>query len=163
MDVASGTGYTVPADNPFVGRTDARPEVWSYGLRNPWRFSFDPATGDLYIADVGQNAWEEVDVVTAADGAGRGANFGWNVTEGRHCYASASCDLCRFTLPCWNTRTTRAARSPAATSIGALPFPRCRGIISTPTTARAGSAASGWRTARRWSPTSGPPWRPAAR
>ena len=93
VDVASGTGYTVPADNPFVGRTDARPEVWSYGLRNPWRFTFDPATGDLYIADVGQNAWEEVDVVTAADGAGRGANFGWNVTEGRHCYASATCDL----------------------------------------------------------------------
>ncbi len=66
VDVSSGTGYTVPADNPFVGRTDARPEIWSYGLRNPWRFSFDPATGDLYIADVGQNAWEEVDVVTAA-------------------------------------------------------------------------------------------------
>ncbi len=99
VDVASGTGYTVPADNPFVGRTDARPEVWSYGLRNPWRFTFDPATGDLYVADVGQNAWEEVDVVTAADGAGRGANFGWNVTEGRHCYASATCDLSLYTLP----------------------------------------------------------------
>jgi len=99
VDVGSGTGYTVPADNPFVGRTDARPEVWSYGLRNPWRFTFDPATGDLYIADVGQNAWEEVDVVTAADGAGRGANFGWNVTEGRHCYASATCDLSLYTLP----------------------------------------------------------------
>jgi len=99
VDVGSGTGYTVPADNPFVGRTDARPEVWSYGLRNPWRFTFDPATGDLYIADVGQNAWEEVDVVTGAEGAGRGANFGWNVTEGRHCYASASCDLSLYTLP----------------------------------------------------------------
>ena len=99
VDVASGTGYTVPADNPFVGRTDARPEVWSYGLRNPWRFTSIRATGDLYIADVGQNAWEEVDVVTAADGAGRGANFGWNVTEGRHCYASATCDLSLYTLP----------------------------------------------------------------
>ena len=82
VDVASGTGYTVPPDNPFVGQAGARPEVWSYGLRNPWRFSFDPATGDLYIADVGESAWEEVDVVTAADGAGRAANFGWNVTEG---------------------------------------------------------------------------------
>ena len=99
IDVSGGTGYTVPPDNPFVGRTDARPELWSVGLRNPWRFSFDAATGDLYIADVGQNAFEEVDVVTAAQGAGRGANFGWNITEGRHCYASASCDPAQFTLP----------------------------------------------------------------
>jgi len=76
VDVGSGTSYTIPADNPFAGRTDARPEIWSYGLRNPWRFTFDPATGDLYIADVGQHAWEEVDVVTAASGAGRGTNFG---------------------------------------------------------------------------------------
>ena len=99
VDVSSGTGYTVPVDNPFVGRPDARPEIWSYGLRNPWRFSFDPATGDLYIADVGQNAWEEVDVVTAAGGAGRGTNFGWNPTEGTHCYATPSCDPGAFTLP----------------------------------------------------------------
>jgi glucose/arabinose dehydrogenase len=99
VDVSSGTGYTVPADNPFVGRTDARPEIWSYGLRNPWRFSFDRATGDLYIADVGQDAWEEVDVATAADGAGRGTNFGWNPTEGTHCYATPACDPGAFTLP----------------------------------------------------------------
>ena len=99
VDVRSGTGYTVPPDNPFVGQAGASPEVWSYGLRNPWRFTFDPATGDLYIADVGQNAWEEVDVVRAAEGAGRGANFGWNVTEGRHCYADAGCDPTQFTLP----------------------------------------------------------------
>jgi glucose/arabinose dehydrogenase len=99
VDVAGGADYTVPPDNPFVGQADARPEIWSYGLRNPWRFSFDPATGDLYIADVGQNAWEEVDVVTAAGGAGRGTNFGWNVTEGTHCYATAACDPSAFTLP----------------------------------------------------------------
>jgi glucose/arabinose dehydrogenase len=99
VDVTSGAGYTVPADNPFVGRTDARPEIWSYGLRNPWRFTFDPATGDLYIADVGQNAWEEVDVVTAAGGAGRGTNFGWSMTEGTHCYATPACDPGAFTLP----------------------------------------------------------------
>ena len=99
VDVSSGTGYTVPPDNPFVGRTDARPEVWSYGLRNPWRFTFDPATGDLYIADVGQNAWEEVDVVTSASGAGRGANFGWSVTEGAHCFSTPTCDPGAFTLP----------------------------------------------------------------
>jgi glucose/arabinose dehydrogenase len=99
VDVRTGTGYTIPPDNPFLGRADASPEIWSFGLRNPWRFTFDPATGDLYIADVGQNAWEEVDVVPASAGAGRGANFGWNVTEGRHCFASADCDLTRFTLP----------------------------------------------------------------
>jgi glucose/arabinose dehydrogenase len=99
LDVSSGTSYTVPPDNPFVGQTGSRPEVWSYGLRNPWRFSFDAATGDLYIADVGQNVWEEVDVVAAAAGAGRGANFGWNVTEGRHCYASPGCDTSQFTMP----------------------------------------------------------------
>jgi glucose/arabinose dehydrogenase len=99
VDVRTGTGYTIPPDNPFLGRPDASPEIWSFGLRNPWRFTFDRATGDLYIADVGQNAWEEVDVVPASAGAGRGANFGWNVTEGRHCYAAADCDLTRFTLP----------------------------------------------------------------
>jgi glucose/arabinose dehydrogenase len=99
VDVSSGTSYTVPPDNPFVGRTDARPEIWSYGLRNPWRFTFDPATGDLYVADVGAHAWEEVDVVTAAGGAGRGTNFGWNPTEGSHCYATPACDPSAFTLP----------------------------------------------------------------
>jgi glucose/arabinose dehydrogenase len=99
VDVTNGTSYTVPPDNPFVGQPDARPEVWSYGLRNPWRFSFDRATGDLYIADVGQDAWEEVDVVTSASGAGRGANFGWSVTEGTHCYSTPTCDPGAFTLP----------------------------------------------------------------
>jgi len=99
VDVAAGTSYTVPPDNPFAGRTDARPEIWSVGLRNPWRFDFDPATGDLYIADVGQNAWEEVDVAAASAGAGRGANFGWSVMEGHHCLADAGCDSSGFALP----------------------------------------------------------------
>jgi glucose/arabinose dehydrogenase len=74
--------YTVPADNPFVGVDGARPEIWSVGLRNPWRFSFDSATGDLWIADVGQNVLEEIDVAWAADGGGRGLNFGWSAFEG---------------------------------------------------------------------------------
>ena len=80
--------YTVPADNPFVGVDGARPEIWSIGLRNPWRYSFDRETGDLWIADVGQGDWEEVDVVLASDGTGRGANFGWSALEGTHTYNS---------------------------------------------------------------------------
>jgi glucose/arabinose dehydrogenase len=78
--------YTVPADNPFVGQTGAKPEIWSYGLRNPWRFSFDAATNDLWIADVGQGNIEEVDRSAVADGAGKGVNFGWSAFEGRSRY-----------------------------------------------------------------------------
>lgn len=76
--------YSVPDDNPFVGVDGARPEIWSYGLRNPWRFSFDEASGDLWIGDVGQGAWEEVDVARANQGGGRGTNFGWSAFEGTH-------------------------------------------------------------------------------
>ena len=78
--------YTVPADNPFVGVSGARPEIWSVGVRNPWRFSFDSETGDLWIADVGQNVLEEIDVAWAADGGGRGLNFGWSAFEGTQRY-----------------------------------------------------------------------------
>jgi len=72
----AGQPYSVPLDNPFVGRSDFRPEIWAYGLREPWRFSFDRATGDLWVGDVGQDRCEEVDIVR------RGENFGWNVYEG---------------------------------------------------------------------------------
>jgi glucose/arabinose dehydrogenase len=77
---SDGKPYTVPADNPFVDRPDARPEIYSYGLRNPWRFSFDRLTDDLSIGDVGQDEFEEVDLV--GRGEGRGANFGWSAYEG---------------------------------------------------------------------------------
>jgi glucose/arabinose dehydrogenase len=80
---AGGRPYRVPSGNPFVGRGGARPEIWAYGLRNPWRFSFDPATGDLWIGDVGQNAWEEVDHEPARSG---GRNYGWNRREGLHAF-----------------------------------------------------------------------------
>ncbi len=80
------TPYTIPADNPFADGAAALPEIWSAGLRNPWRFSFDPATGDLWIGDVGQNAVEEIDLVTAAQGAGRGTDFGWSAFEGTDRY-----------------------------------------------------------------------------
>jgi glucose/arabinose dehydrogenase len=82
IDVDSGTPYSIPADNPFQGSGAA--EIWAYGLRNPWRFSFDRLSGDVYIADVGQDAWEEVDFLPA--GSPPGANFGWNYREGMHPY-----------------------------------------------------------------------------
>ena len=81
---SDGGSYAIPDDNPFVGVEGARGEIWAYGLRNPWRFNFDPANGDLWIGDVGQDVWEEVDVARAADGGGRGVNFGWSAFEGTH-------------------------------------------------------------------------------
>jgi len=83
-DPGGSRPYTIPKDNPFVGRHGARPEIWAYGLRNPWRFSFDRATGTVWIGDVGQSAWEEIDVDPAGVG---GRNFGWNAMEGDHRYA----------------------------------------------------------------------------
>jgi glucose/arabinose dehydrogenase len=82
IDVNPGDPYGIPPDNPFVGHPEARPEIWAYGLRNPWRYSFDRATGDLYIADVGQNAYEEIDYQPA--GSQGGENYGWNFMEGAH-------------------------------------------------------------------------------
>ena len=99
IDVSGATGYTVPPDNPFVGTANARPEVWSYGLRNPWRFTFDPATGDLYIGDVGESHREEVNYSSAAEGAGRGINYGWAVMEGTQCTRGSGCDQTGLVRP----------------------------------------------------------------
>jgi len=82
--------YAIPSSNPYATSTVYRREIWSYGLRNPWRFSFDRSTGDLWIGDVGQGRYEEVDRGRRASGGGRGVNFGWDVMEGRHCYEPAS-------------------------------------------------------------------------
>ena len=96
LDV-SGATYTVPPDNPFVGTASVRGELWNYGLRNPWRFSFDRQTNELYIGDVGQGDREEVDVQPAAGG---GENYGWNRMEGMHCYPPGSnCTTTGLTLP----------------------------------------------------------------
>ena len=86
---AGGAPYAIPADNPFAGRAAGRcsAEIWAYGLRNPWRFSFDRATGDLWIGDVGQSSWEEVDRWPA--GSPAGPNFGWNTMEASHCFEPA--------------------------------------------------------------------------
>lgn len=83
---SGGRPYTVPTDNPFVEVEGARPEIWAIGLRNPWRFSFDAETGDIWIPDVGQALWEEINHATATNGtgAGRGLNFGWSAFEGTH-------------------------------------------------------------------------------
>jgi hypothetical protein len=97
LDVDGASGYAIPPDNPFVGQSGARAEIWLYGLRNPWRFSFDRVTRDLYVADVGQGAWEEVNVLPASSPGG--ANYGWNVMEGDHCYAAASCNRAGLVPP----------------------------------------------------------------
>lgn len=83
IDVDGEDGYGIPQDNPFVGEAEARPEIWAYGLRNPWRFSFDDTTNQLWIADVGQNELEEVNRVPADSS---GLNFGWNEMEGSRCF-----------------------------------------------------------------------------
>ena len=98
IDVDGGSPYTVPPDNPLVNRAGAKPEIWAYGLRNPWRFAFDRATGDLIIADVGQARMEEIDLAPSSQHGGE--NYGWNVMEGTLCYQPMSgCDQTGLTLP----------------------------------------------------------------
>jgi glucose/arabinose dehydrogenase len=90
---SGGLQYTIPADNPFVGGGGLG-EIYAYGLRNPWRFSFEPVTNRLFVADVGQESWEEVDILQ------KGGNFGWNVMEGTHCFnPSTGCDMSNKVLP----------------------------------------------------------------
>ncbi len=94
IDVDSGAPYSIPADNPFVGNVQGyKEEIYAYGLRNPWRFSFDQVTGKLWVGDVGQDAWEEIDIVE------NGKNYGWNIMEGSHCYLATTCDSTGMTLP----------------------------------------------------------------
>ncbi len=92
-----GHAYAIPTDNPFIARRGARPEIWAYGLRNPWRYEFDRSTGDLWIGDVGQGAYEEVDVQPAGDPGGE--NYGWNLTEGTHLTGAASAPPPNWTRP----------------------------------------------------------------
>ena len=89
LDVESGTEpYGIPPDNPYLGNPAARDEIWASGLRNPWRFSFDRLSGDLFVADVGQNRWEEINFQAA--GAAGGANYGWKIFEGHDCFDPAA-------------------------------------------------------------------------
>jgi glucose/arabinose dehydrogenase len=95
LDVDAAEPYAIPADNPFVGHATFRPEIWAWGLRNPWRIAFDPDEGLLYVADVGQNRIEEIDVVPAGE---PGLNFGWNLMEGSECF-TPGCDPSGLVLP----------------------------------------------------------------
>ncbi|MBD3337111.1 MAG: glucose dehydrogenase [Candidatus Eisenbacteria bacterium] len=98
IDVDGGFPYVIPSDNPFTGDPAARDEIWAYGLRNPWRWSFDRETADLWIADVGQSEWEEVDFQDAASDGGE--NYGWRLMEGNHCYDPPSdCNDGTLVLP----------------------------------------------------------------
>jgi glucose/arabinose dehydrogenase len=97
IDVDGAAPYAVPATNPYVGHQSFPAEIWNYGLRNPWRFSFDRQTGDLYIADVGQGQREEVNVQPS--GSAGGGNYGWNTMEGSICFQSSSCSRAGLILP----------------------------------------------------------------
>jgi glucose/arabinose dehydrogenase len=92
IDVSDRTRYRIPSDNPFAAG-GGRGEIWAYGLRNPWRFSFDTETGALWLGDVGQDLYEEIDLIA------RGANYGWNIMEATHCYNASRCDMTGLTLP----------------------------------------------------------------
>jgi glucose/arabinose dehydrogenase len=96
-ETADGRPYAIPADNPFVGRRKARPEIWASGLRNPFRFSFGRQSGDMFIGDVGQSSWEEIDVGERGRG---GLNYGWHIMEGSRCFKPPKdCRKRRLSLP----------------------------------------------------------------
>jgi len=156
IDVDHGQPYAIPADNPFVGSPNARGELWAIGLRNPWRYSFDRQTGDLYIADVGQNMYEEVDVQPAGDPGGQ--NYGWPIMEGLHCFpADQPCEQTGLTLPVWDYDHTQGCSVTGGYVYRGQEFPvltgiylfgdYCSGLIWG--LSRAGSGEpTGWRVAQ---------------
>ncbi len=97
MDVDSSPPYAIPPDNPFADGEDGAPEVWVFGLRNPWRFAIDQQTNQVFISDVGFERWEEVNVVDLTSGGG--SNFGWAVVEGLECFEAETCDRKGLTAP----------------------------------------------------------------
>jgi len=92
IDINNGDPYSIPKDNPLLNNTDKK-EIYAYGLRNPWRWSFDKVTNKLWLGDVGQNEWEEINIIEP------GANYGWNILEGKHCFAENNCDNSNTVLP----------------------------------------------------------------
>ena len=103
---AAGLDYAIPPDNPFAENMQGyREEIYAYGLRNPWRISFDADTGQWWTGDVGQNAFEEIDIIT------KGSNYGWNIMEGMHCYRTSTCDQSALELPVWEYSQENGDRS----------------------------------------------------
>ena len=101
----NGLEYAIPADNPFLDNSNTRPEIYAYGLRNPWRFSFDSQTNNLWAGDVGQNELEEIDVIQS------GGNYGWNTFEGTQCFNAATCDGSEFVAPVFEYNQSANDRS----------------------------------------------------
>ena len=122
--VSGDKNYSVPPNNPFVGVANAREEIWAYGLRNPWRFSFDERTGFLWLADVGQDMWEEIDIVK------KGLNYGWNFMEGTPLFFRQALTATRlaWSCPCGSTASPWAiAQSSVGMSTGGRGVPSLLG------------------------------------
>ena len=155
VEAGNPNTYTIPASNPFTQTAGYRPEIWALGLRNPWRFAFDRLTHDLYIADVGQDAYEEVDFQPAASTGGE--NYGWRIMEGLHCYNAATCNTGGLTLPVaeyeHGTNDSVGCSITGGMVYREVAFRRCRAYISTGTTVTARSGGCGaaerglWETA----------------
>jgi glucose/arabinose dehydrogenase len=127
LDVDGGEPYAIPADNPFVGNSGVRDEIWAIGLRNPWRYSFDRLTGDLYIADVGQNVYEEVDLQPASSPGGE--NYGWPIMEASHCFpAERNCDQVGLTLPVLEYDHSQGCSITGGYVYRGLEFPALQGV-----------------------------------
>src|SRR5256884_7528931 len=119
---APGKQYAIPADNPFTPPSGL-PEIWAYGLRNPWRFSFDRVTSKLFAGDVGQNSFEEVDIIT------RAGNFGWNKMEASHCYTpGSSCGTAGLILPIMEDAHNASGRDDVIGGVRLSRFSRPRGV-----------------------------------
>ncbi|HYN83610.1 MAG TPA: PQQ-dependent sugar dehydrogenase [Pyrinomonadaceae bacterium] len=125
-EAAGTTTYAVPPSNPFAGRAGFRQEIWALGLRNPWRFSFDRQTGDLFIADVGQGSWEEVNFQPAASAGGE--NYGWRVMEGTHCFNPNPCDPTGLTLPVREYDHSQGCSVTGGHVYRGTSFPRMQGL-----------------------------------
>jgi glucose/arabinose dehydrogenase len=118
IDVDSGDPYGIPSDNPFLGDGNHRDETWAWGLRNPWRFSFDRETGDLYIADVGQDQVEEIDIGVS------GANYGWSEVEGDRCFTNG-CDQSAFEAPIYTYRRNGSTTVTGSSITGGYVYRGC--------------------------------------
>jgi glucose/arabinose dehydrogenase len=124
----SPLAYRIPPTNPFVGLAGYRPEIWALGLRNPWRFSFDISTGDLFIGDVGQSQLEEIDYQPA--GSPGGENYGWNLMEGSECYLNLPCDPTQYVLPVYDYSHTSDNCSVSAGQVyRGTDYPALQGIF----------------------------------